>query len=722
MPIYNSKQSIKSGLPLGGIGAGKLEITPYGTIDYITYQNNWTQPICNNTNKEKGKAQGIAGFSFALHVNTPAAAICKLLQTEKIKNYNTIGQIKFDGRFPFAKLVYIDDNLPVEVILSAYSFLIAGDAKNSSLPVAVFEFEVKNKIHKEIEVGLMFLGRNLISKNSVGRFNMLRKEKEVIGIEFLHKKPLPHDVTAGDVFMGLPRNTGEVSYWGQWNMQKDNFCFESNIGLDALEYFAREGKLPNSNLKSPAESQSVELGGALSVRFKLKLHQGKRIPFLYAWNFSKHFQGHFYERSFRKSRSVAVYVSRNRDALQARTAQLPAILDEMGIQEWFKDALMNNLYPLFASSWFTRNGDFTMYEAPLICPLMGTLDVYFYASVAVGLLFPALDKRALILFKKSIRKYGYIPHDIGYERIDLPSNGTTIPLWKDLNSKFILLSYKAYLMGGDLKFLKEMFPVLKRALEFSLSFDKNGDGLPDNEGFDTTFDTWDLKGTNSYTAGIFLVSLLAFKKIAEILNNKKLATRCINLFIRGRKSFEAQLWNGKFYITARSEEKIYDSCMVAQLAGQWYAYLLGLGRIFPEEKIKSAIRWVFKLNDKDSAFGATNSVFLNRKRDEQSYHSRNIWPGVCYSFSALAIYEGFVKEGLNLTRKVWNTLSIRNKNPWNQPDVIISKDGSFGFGDYYMRNTVIWAVLLALAEKDKKVEKGLEKIKKLAKSTKDTIS
>lgn len=713
MPAYNSQQKVQSGMPLGGIGAGKFEITPYGTIDYITYQNNWSRPTANQNNKTQGKAIGITGFHFAVYINTQAAIICKLLQTEPISAYNLIQSIEYSGKFPFARLVYKDENLPIEIALNAYSHLIPGDIKNSSLPGAVFEFEVKNKLDKEIEVGIMFIGRNLCSKNSVARINNFKQEQDLVGIEFTQVKPLSCDELVGDAFIGLPKDIGEISFLSGWNMQKENFIFEPKVGLDALDYFSTHGKLPNIKMKEPNQSQSIELGGALSAGFNLSGQQSKKVPFIYAWNFPQHFQGHLYEKSFKKSCEAAGYINRNRDNLLEKTNRLPEIIDSIGLEDWLSDALLNNLYILFSSSWLTRNGDFTMYEAPIICPLMGTLDVYFYASAAIGLLFPTLDKKALGLFKPHIRKSGYVPHDIGLERIDLPSNGTTMLLWKDLNPKYILLCYRVFCGTKDIKFLKEMYPVLKKVFEYSLKLDKDADGLPDNEGFDTTFDTWGFKGASAYNSGIFLVSLLALKQIAENLNDKKMVKRCIDAFTKGRKSFEQKLWNGKYYITAKSADGSYESCMLAQLTGQWYAYLLGFGRIFPEENIKSSIRWILKLNDKDSAYGATNSVFIDKQRDMESYHSQNIWPGVCYSFAALAIYEGFVKEGLKLTQKVWNTISVKNKNPWNQSDVIIAKDGSYGFGDYYMRNSVIWAVLIALAQDNLAVANGIAEIRKL---------
>ena len=57
-----------------------------------------------------------------------------------------------------------------------------------------------------------------------------------------------------------------------------------------------------------------------------------------------------------------------------------------------------------------------------------------------------------------------------------------------------------------------------------------------------------------------------------------------------------------------------------------------------------------------------------------------------------------IREGLALAEKTWENIAFRQKNPWNQPDMISSGTGRFLFGDSYMRNMVIWAIPLALAK------------------------
>jgi uncharacterized protein (DUF608 family) len=99
---------------------------------------------------------------------------------------------------------------------------------------------------------------------------------------------------------------------------------------------------------------------------------------------------------------------------------------------------------------------------------------------------------------------------------------------------------------------------VKRAMEWEFATDLDGNGLPDNEGKDQTYDLWDFYGTSSYTSSIFLASLLACIKMAEEMNDKKFRDKCADYFNRGQISFEEELWNGSYYIAGRSKDKVYD--------------------------------------------------------------------------------------------------------------------------------------------------------------------
>ena len=154
-------------------------------------------------------------------------------------------------------------------------------------------------------------------------------------------------------------------------------------------------------------------------------------------------------------------------------------------------------------------------------------------------------------------------------------------------------------------------------------------------------------------------------------------------------------------------QKVNISCMASQLAGQWIAHLLGLGYIVSQDKVRKAVSTIFELNGSASAFGVVNAVSESGEKDRSNWHSENIWFGMTYCLASLAIYEGFQEQGLELAKKAWDNAVLNVRNPWDQPDMYSSTDGSYIFGDHYMRNMVIWSLLFALGRKDKKIEEFL---------------
>ena len=74
---------------------------------------------------------------------------------------------------------------------------------------------------------------------------------------------------------------------------------------------------------------------------------------------------------------------------------------------------------------------------------------------------------------------------------------------------------------------------------------------------------------------------------------------------------------------------------------------------------------------------------------------------------ALAIYEGFTDQALDIARRTWENFVTNRRNVWSQPDVVFAHDGSLGDGELYVRNMSLWSIPFALAGHKKSVKEFL---------------
>jgi uncharacterized protein (DUF608 family) len=237
--------------------------------------------------------------------------------------------------------------------------------------------------------------------------------------------------------------------------------------------------------------------------------------------------------------------------------------------------------------------------------------------------------------------------------------------------------------------------------------DHDGNGLPDNEGQDQTFDLWGLYGTTAYTSSIYLAALLACERMAETMRDQRFAEECRDRFARGTRTFERELWNGRYF---------GEPCTLSQLNGQWYAGLLGLGRIVDRAKTQSAIAHILRLNSAHSRFGLVNSVHADGRLDVSNTHARNIWAGMNHAFLALCVMEGVpLARVMKEEEKLWNNFAQGQKSPWNQPDMIDSATGRYLFGDWYYRNMAIWSIPIAHALRDRRTAAALRTLRAVGK-------
>ncbi|CAL9242910.1 unnamed protein product [Arabidopsis halleri] len=367
--------------------------------------------------------------------------------------------------------------------------------------------------------------------------------------------------------------------------------------------------------------------------------------------------------------------------------------------------------------------------------MWNTYDVHFYASFALVMLFPKLELSIQRDFAAAVMLHdptkvktlsegqwvqrkvlGAVPHDLGINDPWFEVNGYTLhntDRWKDLNPKFVLQVYRDVVATGDKKFASAVWPSVYVAMAYMAQFDKDGDGMIENEGFpDQTYDTWSASGVSAYCGGLWVAALQAASALARVVGDKNSQDYFWSKFQKAKVVYEKKLWNGSYFNYDNSGSQYSSSIQADQLAGQWYARASGLLPIVDEDKARTALEKVYNFNVmkiKDGKRGAVNGMHPNGKVDTASMQSREIWSGVTYALSATMIQEGLVEMAFQTASGVYEAAwseaglgySFQTPEAWNTNDEYRSLT--------YMRPLAIWAMQWALTKTSQKQQQlGLE--------------
>jgi uncharacterized protein (DUF608 family) len=736
-----------SGVPLGGIGTGKLEICPDGGLHHFTINNNDVFPL-----------DGMPGSFLAISAGAGDSSQVKVLQTssEVVPEELLLdrSQILYRGLYPRAMIDYDLKDLPLKVRLTAFSPIIPKFLEASSLPIAYLIFDIENSSQGKVDGSICFSWEDIngcwgskvawddFVPSTEPHFSSDRgcvKEISVSpfaqGASFHHRERHPDvaDFAYGDY--SLVVQSAFVPFVRQYDPSD-----KKSVGK-VLAELSDTGRL-----ESRAENLEGQHAAVVGSTFSLWKGERTRIVFALSWYTPDRWGfgagdipsrvctpydhagkkiGHWYSNHYTSSLDVLRKNLELMDDYLAEVEGWQGPILTSSLPTWFKEMLINQNYLLSTNMTLAKDGRFTILESPN-CPCLGTLDQRFYGSPMTLLFCPELDHRELMMYAEfsdrlfeELGKYkGQIYHDFGNNRIDyLNSYGYN---WIDLNPKFVLLCWRNYLYTGNADNLKEIYYKIKEVMERERALDRDGDLLPEGYGNCNTFEGH-FFGANSYDGGLWLAAMKVFPKIARAVGDEEAAVEYEGLFPVAAASFEEKLWNeekGHYVMCTedrdiRTEEELKeedprylkknvnphpDQCRDDQLTGSWYSNFLNGGPVNDPERVKRTIQTMERLLRSD----VSDKGILIRQGE---FNSSN-WPGYSVGhFGSLAIHEGFVDLGLTSIRGIHDLIYDKFGMIWNQPIGLLIDPRPRG--DRYMNSGSIWYALWALQGFFVNVEEGI---------------
>ncbi len=677
----------KRGIPVGGIGTGTFMFNlagSFGSWEFDiggdnSYLSRWGSEL-NSGHEERFLSQA----AFHVYEKTASGAVVKTLASEDVlSGWPRLekGQGTYYALFPKAWFFY--EGFPAPVALKQFSPFVARDERLSSLPVGLFQFAASNPTDRPVEFAVMFTFPNAIYRRPTvsyayprkGLRSLKERSGDVLGVRLQAEHPdNVAETQRTEWVIAVQEEPGAVvSYSEDWAGDKS--------GADILKDFADDGILSNR----PLDPRGRGLAGAVAGKFTLEPGERKVVRFALAWDFpvaqfKNPKEGTIWEKRYKewypgdfRGFDIARDALRGADEWEAAVdGWWKLVAEESAYPLWLRQAALNELYyDIFGGVFWenrclskpkifgARPGQhlYFSHEANVYRDAE-TLDVSHYQARHMLVLFPGIERDLVLAWADLIMAdpLGRTPHDAGspmndpwfvYGQYSHTGRGQKPPQmeWKDLPSRFVQEAHAYWKYTGDDKFLAEVYPAASKTMSWLEGFDKNGDGLPESRGADTSYDALSLRGESTYVSGLYVGALEAMQEMARALGKDAEAASYGARADKGRARAEEILWDeaGGYY--RLDVGGVYSKALMADaLNGQRYAEVYGLPDVFDRDRMARHLLKVYERNVlgfERGRYGAVNAV------DPQggtigNLMASGVWPAGSYFTAALMYHAGKV--------------------------------------------------------------------------------
>jgi len=746
---YDQSHLGQIALPLGGIGTGTVSLGGRGDL------RDWE--IMNRAAKGFIPMRGSAAPFFALYVKPKdGQAIARGIEgpiepsdyegshgsTEHNHWLPRFRNCSFTAAYPLGQVKFCDPDVPVDVCLKAFNPLVACDAESSGIPIAILRYVLTNKTNKPLAVSVCgsmpnFIGidgsgntkdwkGDIVSVGGRANRNQFRKGSAIQGI-FMESQGVAQRAEQWGT-IALATTAEGVSYRTAWARE----AWGSSI-LDFWDDFSKDGKLE----ERPATGEDAPMA-SLAAEFEIPPRGTKDVTFFLTWHFPNRQSwtpkgseqdriGNYYATKYADAWDVAEKIAPKLTELEQATVSFVRTFCDSDLPIVVKEAALFNVSTLRTQTCFrTEDGRFFGWEGSSNtrgCCHGSCTHVWNYEQ-ATAFLFGELAK--------SMRQveFGYATDDNG-----LMSFRVNLPLERakefgkaaaDGQMGCIMKMYRDWQLSGDDELLKKLWPNVKKAVEFCWiegGWDADRDGVMEG----CQHNTMDVEyyGPNPQMGVWYLGALRAAEQMARYVGDEQFATSCHDLFERGSKWIDENLFNGEYYEhkiqppkdksqiapsllvgmgaadPTRPDYQLGSGCLVDQLVGQYMAHVCNLGYLVKQENVQTTLRSIMKYNHCEGLYGHFNCMRSFALGDESallmaSYpkdrpenpfpYFTEVMTGFEYAAAIGMLYEGQVNEGLLCIKNIRDRYDGQKRSPFNEAEC----------GHHYARAMASWAAVLAL--------------------------
>ena len=760
--IYRNLHTREISFPLGGIGAGCIGLAGNGRlIDWEIFNRS-----------AKGSFNGMSHFAVrAEHGGKVIDA--RILNGDLQSPFSgAMGKAMFDGfgwgpsrnnlcglphfrnhvfkgEYPLAEITFSDESFPADATLCGWSPLIPGNADDSSVPVACFEITLTNTTTETLDYTVIgVLGNPYATPTAYNRHTASANHHCLT----VSRGGDTADLAYGDLTLSTLADCSSFQeYWYRGDCVDDLEIYWKDLMTPGV--FANRTYLERSSQSTKTDT------GLLAVHITLQPGASRRTVFVLTWNIPNRSNDwnsnadamaqkfglsnrwkNWYATHWPDSVASNHYVLNNYQRLRTDTFQFHDSLFASTLPDVVLDGISANLAVL-KSPTCLRLEDGTFYGWEGVGVNQGSCEgscthVWNYAQ-ALPFLFPELER--------SMRNANYhfnVDDDGGsHFRIMLPLGIKADPSFMRpcVDGQFgdIMKTYRDWKISGNTSWLRELWPTLKRTLEFAWSPANYDRWDPDRSGVITgrqhhTLDM-ELFGPNAWLTGHYLGALKAAAEIAEVMDDPDFAAECRNIFAKGKTWTDRNLFNGEYYgqkidlndqkilerfirqndnptATYWNEEyreikyQIGDGCEIDMHLPQWYASLYGLGEVLDPDHTRQTLAAIFHHNFKSSMRNVVNTWRIYAVNDEGGAQICT-WPqgkrkpvipltyaseamhGFEWALAAHLLMNGMQEEGMAVITSIRQRYDGQNRNPWNELEC----------GSNYARSMASYALLNAFS-------------------------